>query len=187
MRLTTNMKSNRRPQKHARRRALTLVELLIVAMVLAIAALLAAPLVGESDQSRLQSAARLLMADLAFAQTESLAHADDPYALRFDHAADTYAVVHDTAFPPFDCSPATTVIDPITNQPYQTVMGQAGRGSQFPGVGIANSLALGGDDCVVFGEFGQTDQSTAATITLTAGAKSITIQIDPVSGEASIP
>lgn len=181
------MKSNRRPKKRFRRRALTLVELLIVAMVLAIAALLAAPLVGETDQTRLQSAARLLIADIAFAQTESLAHPNDPFGVKFDHAAETYTVVHDATFPPFNCTTATTVTDPITQQPYQTALGAAGRGSQFGGVGIANSLALGGDDCVVFGEFGQIDQSTAATVSLTAGAKSITIQIDPISGEASIP
>lgn len=181
------MKTNRRPRKHVLRRALTLVELLIVTMVLAIAALLAAPLVGETDLTRLQSAARLLMADIAFAQSESLAHPDDPYGVKFDHNTETYTVVHDATFPPFNCTTATTVTDPITQQSYQTTLGAAGRGSQFGGVGIANSLSLGGDNCIVFGEFGQTDQSTAATITLTAGAHSITIQIDPVTGEATIP
>lgn len=167
--------------------ALTLVEVLIVAVVLSIAAVIAAPLVTESGQTRLLSAARLLMADLAFAQSESVAHPDDAYGVRFDHASDSYSVVHNAGSPPFDCNAATVVTDPVTNQPYTTLMGGSGRGSQLAGVTIQNSLSLGGDDCIVFGEFGQTDQTTTASVTLAAGGGTLTIQIDPVSGEGIIP
>ena len=167
--------------------ALTLVEVLIVAVVLSIAALLAAPMVAQTDQTRLQAAARLLIADVAFAQNESITHPDDPYAIKVDSVTASYSVVHDTGYPPFGCASATVVTDPITSQPYTTVFGGTGRGSQLAGVTIQTGAVLGGDDCVLFGQFGETDQSTPASVTLVAGGKTLTLSIDPISGEATTP
>ena len=64
----------------------TLVEVLIVVMVIGIAAVVALPMLGDSHGTRLAAAARLLMADLAFAQVESIAHPDDPCVIVFDQA-----------------------------------------------------------------------------------------------------
>jgi len=58
-------------------RAFTLVELLIVIVLVAIAATLAVPMMGDAGTARLPAAGRLLLADLAFAQIQSISHADD--------------------------------------------------------------------------------------------------------------
>lgn len=169
------------------RTAFTLVEMMIVVMILAIAAVAAITMLGDTESMRLGAAARLLVADLAYAQTESIAHPDDPYGLRFDVSTESYSVVHDSTYPPFACSSSDVipVTDPVTSQAYTMQFG-AGRGAEFAGVTI-DSVSLGGDNCIVFGAYGQTDQSTIATITLSAGGESLTIQIDPISGEATLP
>lgn len=158
-------------------RALTLVELLIVIVLLAIAATLAMPLVADTDATRLRAAARLLATDLAFAQIESITHADDPCVVIFDQANASYSLARSSA-------PGTPITGPITNQPYVTQLG-SGRAAELAGVSI-QSHSLDGDDRVEFGMFGQIDQTAAATVTLQAGTLSMTVRIDPTSGEASI-
>ena len=162
--------------------AMTLVEILIVVVVLGIAAVIAMPMLGETDASRLAAAGRLLIADLQFAQIESISHANDLRGLKFDTAANSYTVVESNGTP-FDCSSATAVTNLIGNEPYVTQYG-TGRASELDGVTI-DSHSLDGDDCLVFGAYGQTDQSIAATVTLQSGSKTLTISIDPISGEAT--
>ena len=158
-------------------RALTLVELLIVIVLIAIAATLAVPLTADTDATRLRAAARLLTADLAFALIESITHADDRCVVIFDQANGSYTIARSSA-------PGTPITEPITGQPYVTQFG-SGRAAELAGVSIQGH-SLDGDDRVDFGMFGQIDQTTAATITLQAGALSMTVRIDAASGEASI-
>jgi len=158
-------------------RAFTLVELLIVIVLVAIAATLALPMMGDSGATRLPAAARLLLADLAFAQVQSISHADDPCVVIFDSASDTYTLEKSS-------TPGTPMTDSITGQPYVTHFG-SGRASEMADVSI-QGYSLGGDDRVSFGMYGELDQTTTATITLKAGALTTIIQIDPDSGEAVV-
>jgi Tfp pilus assembly protein FimT len=158
---------------------------MIVVVVMAIVAVLALPMVGATNKTRLESAARLLIADLGYAQMESIAHPDDPYGVKFDSNAETYTVVHHTSYPPFTCTTASAVNDPTTGQSFVTDFGN-GRARGLAGVEIS-SYSLDSDACIVFGAFGQTDQSTAATVTLISGGTTLTVSIDPTSGEATIP
>ena len=157
-------------------RAFTIVELLIVIMVVAIAAVMALPLMGGTDDTKLSAAARLLMADLEFAQVESIAHADDPRVVVFDQGTNSYRVAASSA-------PATPITNPIGNTPYSTTFG-AGRAAELGGVTIA-SYSLDGDAQLGFGALGQLDQATEASITLQAGTSTITVKVDPSSGETS--
>ena len=157
--------------------AFTLVELLIVIVLVAIAATLAMPLVADTDATRLQAAARLLAADLAFAQVESITHADDLCVVTFDPANGSYTIAKSSA-------PGTPITNPATGRPYVTQFG-SGRAAELAGVSIQGT-ALGGDNQIVFGIFGQIDQTAAGTITLQAGTLTIVVQIDPASGEVSL-
>jgi hypothetical protein len=47
------------------------------------------------------------------------------------------------------------------------------------------SYSLDGDDKLVFGIYGETDQTTPATITLEVGGNSLTVQVDSTTGETS--
>ena len=155
----------------------TLVEMLIVIVLVAIAATLAMPMLADTDATRLQAATRLLVADLAFAQIESITHADDPRVVTFDSVNASYTIAKSSA-------PGTPITEPITNQPYVTQFG-SGRASEMTGVTI-QGYSLGGDNRIAFGPYGETDQATTATITLQSGTLTMTVQIDPESGETSI-
>ena len=157
--------------------AFTLVELLIVVVLISIAATMAMPLMAGTDATRLQAAARLLAADLGFAQVESITHAADPCVVVFDQANDSYAVARSSA-------PSTAITDPSTNQPYVTQFG-SGRAAELSGVSI-QGYSLGGDNQLEFGAYGQTDQTTPATITFEAAGLTVTVEVDPTSGEVSL-
>ncbi len=170
--------------RRANLRAFTVVELLTVVMILSIVAVLARPLFESTDATRLSAAARLVVADLQYAQMYSISHGDNPMGLKFDTSTSSYTVVQRTGSPPFQCSTAAAVTNPVGGGTFTTTFG-AGRAAELVGVGIG-SLSLDGDECLVFGSMGELDQTSAATFTLTFGSRSMTISVDPISGEATI-
>ncbi len=161
----------------AERHAFTLIEVMIVVVVLAILAALAAPMFGQAHETTLRTAAQLLAADLAYAQIESIAHGDDPRIVTFDSVAHRYFIAAQSA-------PATPITNPVGNVPYEVVFGQ-GRAATMAGVTI-QGYALNGDAVLGFGLYGQTDQSDVATITLALLGRSVTVSVDPISGEATV-
>ncbi len=158
-------------------RGFTLIELLIVATIVAIAAALAVPMLKNTAASKLQGAASSLVADLAFAKVESIAHGDDPRLVVFDPPADTYHIAAAS-------DPATPITNPIAARPYSITYGQ-GTAVSLIGVGI-DSVSVGGDDQLGFGIYGGLDQPTAATITLGCDGQTVTVSVDPNTGESTI-
>ena len=150
---------------------------MIVVMILGIAAALVAPVLGDTAPTRLRGAAQLLAADLAYAQIESLSHGDDPRVVVFDTTANTYhiAATSDTTTP---------ITNPIGGAPYRVDYG-AGRAAHLADVTIS-AVSLDGDTQLGFGIYGQTDQTTDATITLAAGSSTMTLTVDPSTGEVTI-
>ncbi len=166
-----NPKINHRPD------GFTLVEMLTVVIVMAIAAALAIPMFSSTAITKLQGAASMLAADLSFAQVESLAHSEDPRVVVFDNPNDTYhlAAASDTTTP---------ITHPLTKQPYLIDYDPAAAGS-LTGVTIS-AYDLNGDDQLAFGTYGQLDQPTPATITLQCDTLTVTITTDPNTGESTI-
>lgn len=161
----------------SQRGAFTLIEMMITIVILAIVASLVVPLAGEDGVARLRAAARLLIADLEFAQVESMTHGDDPRIMVFDPILDSYMIAAAT-------DPAVPITHHLTGEPYLVQYG-VGRTSQLEGVTI-ESVALDGDNQVRFGVYGQLDQATPGTITLGSMGRTITITLDPDTGEASL-
>jgi len=158
----------------------TLVEVLVVVAIISILAAVVVPRIGTTAPAQLSAAARLLSADLAYAQSESIANTDDPRIVVFDLDNNRYHIARSS-------DPDTPITDPITKQPYQVTFGQ-GRARHLGGVTL-HGYALGDDDRVRFGAYGQvTDQTTPARVTLAAGGnmKIIMISMDQNSGEQSI-
>ncbi len=165
-------------------RAVTLVELLIVMVVLAIIAAVAMPMLGETDSTRLAAAAGLLVADLEYAQLESIHHVETPRGLRLDANTESYTVVEQVGAS-FDCATAEPLLDPVTGDQLIVTFG-SGRASQLQGVTIEDGYDLGGDECLVFLSLGELDQVTDATVTLALGGAQLQITVDAVSGEVSV-
>jgi Tfp pilus assembly protein FimT len=160
----------------ATRRAFTLVEVMMVLFCLAIAGYLALPELFN-DSTKLAQAATMFVADLEFAQSESLAHGDDPRVIVFDPANNLYSLTARS-------NTAIVLTNPVDQTPYTTRYG-SGRAFALNNVTI-NSLSVGGDNQLGFGSLGELDQTSAATIQLGYRTHTVTITIDPTSGSASV-
>jgi len=155
----------------------TFIEVMIVVATLAIIATLVLPMVTSTETARLRAAARLLVADIEYAQIESMAHGDDPRILVLDAANDAYRIATVSA-------PDVPITSSLGSTPYETVFG-ADRAACLTGVTISG-FSLDGDDRLGFGRYGSLDQLTPATITLACGGRTITITIDTDTGEATV-
>lgn len=155
----------------------TLVELLTVIVVLGIMVNIALPMFGSLDSNRLTSAAGLLEADLAACQVESMSHSEDLRVFVVAAAGAGYRIA-----PASDTD--TPITNPATRTPYAVTFGQ-GPAKQMTGVTIS-TYSLGGDNQLKFGLYGQLDQAANATITLAKSGHSITLTIDPTTGQTTI-
>jgi len=136
---------------------------------------LAMPSFRDSDSTRLRAAANLVLADLAFAQIESISHAAD--TRRFVVAADGsgYWIAAQSAS-------TTPITNPQDRQPYKVTFGFS-RAQALGGVRISTHN-FGSDNALGFSAFGQPDQA-APSLTLTSGKRTITLTIDSISGEGA--
>ena len=158
------------------RNGLTIVEITITLLCLAIAAAIVLPTVTDNAPEQLRGAAQMLVADLQYAQSQSMSRADDPRLIVIAADKLSYHIAAKSA-------PATPLTNPVGQLPYVTRFG-AGRAASMVKVKFG-AVSVGGDDQLGFGGLGQLDQTTPATITLTTGARSITITIDPMTGDAA--
>lgn len=149
----------------------------MVLAILAIITSLALPLLRDRDALALRMAGQQLMADLAVAQQESIAHSDNPRRLTVNNDGTGYYLATKN-------SPTTPITHPIDKSPYRVTFGQ-GAASQLGGVRIA-AYSLGGDASLVFGAYGQLDQTALASLTLSCGRRTLILSVDPTSGDASV-
>lgn len=157
--------------------AFTYVEVMATVIVIGIASAMVIPTMGDTAQTQLVKATELLVADLAYAQVESISHSDDPRVMVFDTAAKRYfiAATSDTTTP---------IINTVTKGNYEVTWGQA-RAHVLTAVTFG-AISADGDSIIGFGQYGQLDQTEDATIVLVAGTNQITVTLDAITGEASI-
>lgn len=159
------------------RRAYTLIELAIVLLVLAIAAALTIPLFGNSNTTKLRAAANILAADIAYTQSESIAHGDDLRLLVINADHTGYRIATQS-------HPDTAITNPVNHEPYQVTFGQ-GDQRTLTGVTIT-ATNLSSNNQLIFGALGQLDQTEPAVLTLSAGNSSLTVTVDPSTGQTTI-
>lgn len=167
--------------RHQPHRALTLVELLIVIVVMAILAVIALPMASGTSAGVLAAAARLVAADIEYAQVASIASPDDPRLIRIDPATHRYWIAAASApNTPLDYAPGSGEL---------LVTFGAGRAASLAGVTIQSyDLDKSGennDTTLSFDMLGRPDQATPATITLALQGATITITVAPQTGEVS--
>jgi prepilin-type N-terminal cleavage/methylation domain-containing protein len=160
-----------------RRGGLTLIEIMVVMVCLAIVAMLVMPTFSSVGSTQLRAAAETLVADLEYAQEQSIAHADDCRMVVFDVSKNSYWIAPSS-------TPTVPVTHPIDKQPFLNKYG-VGRCAYMREVSI-DAFDLGGDDRMLYRGLGQLDQSVTATITLRAGKNRVKVSIDPTTGEASV-
>jgi prepilin-type N-terminal cleavage/methylation domain-containing protein len=167
--------TRRPPLSYRTRLGFTLTELVVVVVCLAIAGYVVVPEFAGSEASRLSAAASMLVADLELTQAQSMSHNDSPRVIVFNAAANRYFIAAKS-------SPQTPLTTSI-GEPLESVFGR-GRAAALQGVTI-QYLDVGADNMLGFRAQGDLDQATAATIRLACGGRTVTITIDPLTGQAS--
>ena len=165
----------------------TLIEILVVIVILGIAAAIVVPAIGSRSDLKATSAARMLMADLIYAQNRSIAQQKTHY-VRFDAANESYEVLE-------EISPAKVIVHPVDLGPFIVVLGPNGPSSSIKDV-VIDAAAFDGKMTLAFDELGTPyayDSGTNTKSPMTSGyvrlkckEHQLTIVVEPFSGELRI-
>jgi prepilin-type N-terminal cleavage/methylation domain-containing protein len=170
--------------------AFTLVEILMVVIILGIASAIIVPNLGTRNDMNVAAAARVIMADLMYAQNRAIVTQSMTY-VPITVATQQYAI---TSSKP-NASPVVYVMNPVTGQNYITKFSSATN----PGLQPAALQAVNIDAkaCIAFDELGQpyswdpaTGNSTAlvnpATIPVKCGNFLLTVSVEPYTGALTV-
>ncbi len=150
------------------RLALTLIEMLVVLVIMAVLAAVAVPRFGSADaRHRVDVAARRVVADLELARQRARA-ASGYRSVVFDPAGALYRL------------PGVPHPDrPGSSDDYTVELGRAPYGASIIAVDF------GGDATIVFDGFGTPDSGGGVTIRV--GGYTRTVTVDPQTGNATVP
>jgi prepilin-type N-terminal cleavage/methylation domain-containing protein len=177
------------PARAARRAAagFTLIEILVVVVILGIVSAVIVPQIGSSDDLRTSSAARALMADLIYAQNLAVTRQQTVY-VKFDAAAEHYKVL--TAVSPSE----TVITHPVLLSPYLVSLGTNATTAQLRNV-VIDTVSFDGQTIVAFDEMGvpyavtaagASSAMTAGSIKLKCGTYTLTVTLEPFTGELKV-
>jgi prepilin-type N-terminal cleavage/methylation domain-containing protein len=164
--------------------AFTLIEILVVVVILGIAAAIVVPAIGSRSDLKATSAARMIMADLIYAQNRSISQQKKHY-VRFDKAAETYEVLEQV-------SPSAVLIKhPVEASNFVVTLGSGGA-KPIRDV-VIDDATFDGKSILAFDELGTplvydpaTNTDTpmnSGKVVLECGTLKLTITIEPFSGE----
>jgi len=163
------------------RHGFTMIELLIVMAIIAIAAAIAVPMVSSAGSMQLRSAVTMMAADLEYAKSLSISRGQR-YAVVFDKATETYRIIDQNG---------ATIPHPIKKGFRYTIDFRAD--SRLDQVDIVNAN-FDGAAAVSFDYLGSPYSGTggaaapmnSGVITLRAGVSTRTVSVEPVTGFISV-
>ena len=158
----------------------TLLELLIVVLILAIAAAIVVPMAASGQDAQCASAARMVVADLELAQSTALAR-QELVALVFSDDLQSYKVVL-AGVQDLDIYGSLTALE-HPGRPGQSYETSIPRELQLRDV-VVSSADFNGERYVVFDVFGSPE--FGGSIVLTAGDASLTVTVEPITGAVSV-
>ena len=147
----------------------TLVELIVVIVIIGILAAVAIPLATGTSSTKAQSAARLVMSDLEYAQNLAITSQAD-ITVTFSTSGNSYTVSNASG----------ALIHPITKKTW-TVDFDTARG--LSGVSLS-SAGFSGSPSVTFGALGA--PSAEGTVGLAAGATGYQVAVAPITGRVTV-
>ena len=164
--------------------AFTLIEILVVVVILGIAAAIVVPAIGSRSDLKATSAARMIMADLIYAQNRSIAQ-QKMHWVRFDAVNEQYEVLE-------QISPGPVYIKhPVEAQDFIVKIGGTGtkaiRDVSIDTVGFDTKTVLAFDELGTPYSYDAGTQAmspmTTGNICLKCGDLRLTIVVEPFSGE----
>ena len=161
-------------------RGFTLAEMLMVVLILGIAATVVIPMIGNTADLQLSSAARELVSTLLYAQTCAIASQQE-YQVVFDAANNSYELQD---------KDGVVITDPVKKTPYRQVFNT---NSEFKAVTIS-LVNFDGGSSVWFDRLGAPYSGNPAAgipltqgiATLQAGTISMNVNVEPFSGRISL-
>jgi len=180
-------RTSARPQRPLRAGAgFTLIEILCVVVIIGIAASIIIPSIGTRDDLRAASMARVVMADLIYAQNRAVSLQKVQY-VRFNTATQQYEVLDSIA-------PDALITHPVEQRPFQVKL-STGRTDDLKYVKL-DSISFDGKPVLAFDELGTPlsfDPGTGSkppmvsgNIVLKSGTYQLTISVEPYSGELKV-
>jgi len=158
------------------------VEILVVVIILGIASVIVVPMLGNTDDMQVISAARQLASTLLYTQTVSIA-AQEQYQVVFDVANKSYEVQD---------ADGKVVADPVaSSKQFRVVFGKT---SECSKVSFA-SVNFDGGNKVWFDRMGvpysgaisdSPPPLTTGQVVMEAGKHQMTVRVEPVTGRISI-
>lgn len=171
------------------KRAFTLVEILVVVMILGVAAAVIVPQMGSRDDLKATAAARMVMADLIYAQNRAIS-TQTRHFVSFNTSTAPYSYRLVTAM-----TPLTDISHPVTKAPNYLVTFGAGGTAGLEDVTLG-TVSIEGFTTVMFDELGvpyyydpvagtttQISTSGGSTIQVKSGTFTVTVSVEPYTGE----
>ena len=147
-------------------RGFTIIEILIVVVIIAIAAMIAVPMIGSADSMQVRSAADVIAADLEYARSMAISRQRE------------YTVVFNASNESYQLEDSSGIIEHPVKKGFQYVV-NFGSSSQLNKIDIVDA-GFGGASRISFSPAGA--PSSGGVIQLQAGGTSATISVEPVTG-----
>jgi prepilin-type N-terminal cleavage/methylation domain-containing protein len=167
------------------RRAFTLIEILTVVVIIAVTSAVIIPALGSRDDLKAAAGARVVMADLIWAQNRAISTQQKQYVI---FNGQSYTLWYKDSTGTLQQS-----TNPITKNTYTTTFGVANTPMQT--VSISGTPNFASKGSLEFDEMGtpygwdgttEYAMASAGTIRIVCGTQSLTISIEPYTGEASV-
>jgi type II secretory pathway pseudopilin PulG len=165
----------------------TVIEILLVVVIMAISAAIVVPMVGNRDDVVLAAATRKVVADFQYAQNFAIATRETIY-IRFQ--ANRYDLCR------LSGGALSVITHPVEKSPFTVLFGSGGDSNlsraSLAQASFASKTVLGFDslgtpfafDAVTLS---RSNLSTVATISMSSGALTQTVNIEPYTGEITVP
>jgi prepilin-type N-terminal cleavage/methylation domain-containing protein len=160
------------------RAAYTLVEILIVILVMAIAAAIVIPNIGSANDSQAIAAAAILQSDLEVARSMAMA-TQAPYSVVFSPDRQSYKVIANYAGTAY--ASTTAVAHPVNKGKLYEVCLSSLNGMSHVSV---TSVVFGGQQYVTFLSLGQ--PNAGGSVVLTVGRITMTVSVEALTGIVSV-
>ena len=178
------------PNARTTSRAFTLVEILVVVLILGIAAAVIVPSMGSRDDLKAAAAARMIMADLIYAQNRAITTQQRHYVVFNTTTPQNYRV----SLSPTDGS---SIQHPVSKNPYIMRVGPGG--SSGLNEVTMSAVSFEGKTTLAFDELGvpyfydpganattATSASGGSAVQVRCGTHTLTILIEPYTGEIKV-
>jgi len=159
-----------------RRRAFTLIEVLVVITIIAVVGAIVLPRLTADDQIRLTAASSIIASDIELAQVMTIAYPEQPVVVVFDPPKSTYHLSYAD-------DPATPLLRPGTNQPIEVTLGE-GRAASAAGVTF-ELIEIPGNTLAFNAQGGVEDLSTKPYVVLKINGREIGLKIATTTGTVS--